>query len=155
MTCGSSECAGVCCGQFRKLVVVKGWNTYCIGVVMYDPSAWGNGGPAAQHKWHNTTAGFPASLLVSLPEFSNLHQWLVSFSGVIEGKGGITRELLDHVGGGLGLMPPPFHWSPLSWTQVSGRPGRRGAPEEHIMAGLAAQVPRCGGPQISFLLLFY
>jgi hypothetical protein len=30
-------------------------------------------------------------LLVSLPEFSNLPQWLVSFSGAIKGKGGYNE----------------------------------------------------------------
>jgi hypothetical protein len=49
-------------------------------------------------------------------------------------------------------MPPPFHWGPLSWTQVLGRLGRQGALEEHVV-GLVAQVLRCGGPQISFTFL--
>jgi hypothetical protein len=65
------------------------------------------------------------------------------------------RELLDDMGGGLAPMTPPFHWGLLSWTPVSGRLGQKGAPEEHMVTGLAAQVPRCGGPQISFLLLFH
>jgi hypothetical protein len=84
--CDFSEYAGVCCHQFRRLVVVKGWYTYCMGLVVYDPSDWGNGGPGVWHRGHSTTAGVPVSLLVSLPEFSNLPQWLVSFSGAIEGK---------------------------------------------------------------------
>jgi hypothetical protein len=65
------------------------------------------------------------------------------------------RDLLDDMGGDLAPMSPPFSWGPLSLTQVSGRPGWRGAPEEHMVAGLSSQVPRCGGPQISFLLLFH
>jgi hypothetical protein len=134
---------------------VKGWYTYCMGPAAYDLSAWGNGGLGAWHRGHSTAARVPASLLVSLPEFGNLPQWLVSFSGAVEDKEGIMREPLDDVDRGLALMPPPFCWGPVSWTQVSGRPGQRGAPEEHMVAGLAAQVPRCGGPQISFLLLFH
>jgi hypothetical protein len=37
--CGSSECVGVCCHQFRRSVVVKGWYTYCVGPAVYDLSA--------------------------------------------------------------------------------------------------------------------
>jgi hypothetical protein len=124
-----------------------------MGLAAYDPSAWGNGSPGAWHRGHSTTARVPASLLVSLPEFGDLPQWLVSFSGAIEGKGGIARELLDDMGGRSALMPPPFRWGPLSWTQVSGTPGQRGTREEHMVAGLVAQVLSCGGSQIYFLLL--
>jgi hypothetical protein len=85
--CVSSKCAGVCCRQFRRLVVVKGWYTHCIGLAVYDQSDWGNGGPRAWRRGHSATAGFPVSLLVSLPEFGDLSQWLVSVSGSIEGKG--------------------------------------------------------------------
>jgi hypothetical protein len=76
-------------------------------------------------------------------------------TGPLKAKGGITREPLDDMGGGLVLMSPPFCWGPLNQTQVLGRPGRWGTLEEHMVEGLAAQVPRCGGPQISFLLLFH
>jgi hypothetical protein len=86
--CGSSEYAGVCCRQFRRSVVVKGWYKYCMGPAMYDPSAWGNGSSGAWHRGHSATAGAPAFLLVSLPEVGDLPQWLVSFSGAIKGKGG-------------------------------------------------------------------
>jgi hypothetical protein len=41
--CGSSDYAAVCCHPFRRLVVVKGWYTYCMGLATYDPSVWGNG----------------------------------------------------------------------------------------------------------------
>jgi hypothetical protein len=37
--------------------------------------------------------------------------------GPSKAKGSITREPLDDMGGGLALMPPPFCWGPLSWTQ--------------------------------------
>jgi hypothetical protein len=108
---------------FRRWVVVKGWYTYCMSPASYDPSAWGNGGPGAWHREHSATARGPNSLLGSLPEFSNLPQWLVSFSGPSKAKGGITRELLDDMGGGSAPMHCPFLWDPLSQTQVSGRPG--------------------------------
>jgi hypothetical protein len=75
--------------------------------------------------------------------------------GPSEAKGGITRELLDDMGEGLAPMPSPFHWGLLSWTQVLGKPGQRGTLEEHMVAGLEAQVPKCCEPQISFLLLFH
>jgi hypothetical protein len=87
IACGSSEYAGVCCHHFRRLVVVKVWYTYCMGLATYDPSAWGNGSPRAWHRGHSATVRVPASLLVCLPEFGNLPQWLVSFSGAIESKG--------------------------------------------------------------------
>jgi hypothetical protein len=32
------------------------------------------------------------------------------------------RELLGDMGGGLGLMFPPFHWSLLHWTEILWRP---------------------------------
>jgi hypothetical protein len=70
------------------------WYTYCIGLAMYDLFAWGNGGPGAWHRGHSTTAGVPASLFVSLPEFGNLPQWLVSFSGANEGKRGYNEGAL-------------------------------------------------------------
>jgi hypothetical protein len=70
---------------------VKGWYIYCMGLAVYDPSAWGNG-TRAWHRGHSTTAGVPASLLVSLPEFGDLPQWLVSFSGAIKGKWGGYNE---------------------------------------------------------------
>jgi hypothetical protein len=89
--CGSSDYAGVCCSQFRRSVLVKGWYTYCMGPAVYDPSAWGNGGPRAWCRGHSTTAWVPASLLVSLPEFGNLPKWLVSYSRAIEGKGGYNK----------------------------------------------------------------
>jgi hypothetical protein len=72
--CGSSEYAGVCCCQFRRSVVVKGWYTYCMGPATYDPSDWGNGGPGAWYSGNSASAGVPASLLVSFPEFSDLPQ---------------------------------------------------------------------------------
>jgi hypothetical protein len=95
---------------------VKDWYMYCMGPATNDLSAWGNGGPRAWHRGHRIAARVPASLLVSLPEFSDLPQWLVSFSGAIEGKGGIMREPLDDMGRDSALMPPSFHWGPLSWT---------------------------------------
>jgi hypothetical protein len=70
--CGSSEHAVVCCCQFRKLVVVKGWYTYCMGLAACDSSACSNGGPEAWCRGHSATSGVPASLLVSLPEFGDL-----------------------------------------------------------------------------------
>jgi hypothetical protein len=82
------EYAGVCCRQFRSLVVVKGWYMYCMGLVACDPSTWGNGSPGTWHRGHSVIAKVPASLLVSLPEFGDLPQWLVSFSEAINGKGG-------------------------------------------------------------------
>jgi hypothetical protein len=100
---------------------------------------------------HSTAARVSASLLVSLPEFSDLPQWLVFFSCAIKAKGGLKREPLDDMSGGSALMPPPFSWGPLSQIQVLGSPGQWGSPEEHMVAGKATQVPRCGGPQISFL----
>jgi hypothetical protein len=72
--CGSSEYAGVCCHQFRRSVVVKGWYTCCMGLSIYDPSAWGNGGPRVLSRGHSATAGVSASLLISFPEFSDLPQ---------------------------------------------------------------------------------
>jgi hypothetical protein len=63
------------------------------------------------------------------------------------------RDPLDDMGGGSSPMPPPFCWGPLSRTQVSGRLGHLGSLEGHMGAGLVAQVPRCGGPQISFPVL--
>jgi hypothetical protein len=92
---GSSKYAGVCCHQFRRSMVLKGWYTYCMGPAMYDPSAWGNGGPRAWRRGHSAAARFPASLLVSLPEVGNLPQWLVSFSGDIEGKGGYNEGPIE------------------------------------------------------------
>jgi hypothetical protein len=89
--CGSSEYAGVCCCQFRRWVVVKGWYTYCMGPATYDSSACGNGSPRAWSRGHSTTAGVPASLLVSLPVFGNLPYCLVCFSRVIKGKGGYNE----------------------------------------------------------------
>jgi hypothetical protein len=89
--CGSSECAGVCCRQFRRAVVVKGWYTYCVGPAVYDLSAWGNGGPGAWSRAHSAVLGVPTSLLVSLPEFGDLPQWLLSFSGAVEGKWGYNE----------------------------------------------------------------
>jgi hypothetical protein len=115
--CGPSEYAGGCCHQFRWLVVVKGWYTYCMCLASYDPSAWGNGGPGAWHREHRATAGVSATLLVSLPEFGDLPQWLISFSRA-KSKGGHNKGA---VGGGLAPMPSPFHWGPPSWTQVSRR----------------------------------
>jgi hypothetical protein len=90
---------------------VKGWYTYCMGPAAYDlfawgnggpgawrrspatrdPSAWANGGPGAWCRGHSATARVPASLLVSLLEFGNLPQWLISFSGAIESKGGYNE----------------------------------------------------------------
>jgi hypothetical protein len=64
------------------------------------------------------------------------------------------REPLDDMGRGSALMPSHFQWGPLSLTQILGRQGRRGAPQEHMVAGLTAQVLRSDGPEISFLLLF-
>jgi hypothetical protein len=46
---------------------VKGWYTYCMGLVTYDLSAWDNGGSGAWRRGHSATARVPASLLVSLP----------------------------------------------------------------------------------------
>jgi hypothetical protein len=43
--------------------------------------------------------------------------------GPSKAKGDIMRELLDDMGGDLVPMSPPFHWGPLSWTQVLGRLG--------------------------------
>jgi hypothetical protein len=54
--CGSSEYSGVCCCQFRRSVVVKGWYRYCMGRATYDPSAWGNGGSGAWFGWHSAAA---------------------------------------------------------------------------------------------------
>jgi hypothetical protein len=77
--------------QFRRLVVVKGCDTYCMGVATYDLPAWGNGGPRAWHRGHSVKARVPAFLLAKLPEFGNLPQWLISFSGSIKGKGGYNE----------------------------------------------------------------
>jgi hypothetical protein len=64
--CGSSEYAGVCCCQFRRLVVVKGWYMYCMGLATYDPSAWGNGSPGAWCRGIALQPGFlPPCLLAS------------------------------------------------------------------------------------------
>jgi hypothetical protein len=62
-----------------------------MGPATYDLSTWGNGGPRAWHRGHSATAGVPASLLVSLLEFGDLPQWLISFSRAIEGKGGYNE----------------------------------------------------------------
>jgi hypothetical protein len=63
-----------------------------MGQAAYDPSAWNNGSPRAWRRGHSTAAQVPASLLVSLPEFSDLPRWLVSFSGTIEGNKGVYNE---------------------------------------------------------------
>jgi hypothetical protein len=87
--CGYSEYAGVCCCQFRRSVVLKAWYTYFMSLAAYDPSVWGNGNPGAWHRGYSIAARVSASLLVSLSEFGNLPQWLVSFSRAIKGKGGV------------------------------------------------------------------
>jgi hypothetical protein len=72
-------------------------------------------------------------------------KWGYNEGGPSKAKGGIMRKLLDDMGRSSALMPPPFHWGPFSWTQVSGRPELQGTPEEYVVAGLVAQVLRCGG----------
>jgi hypothetical protein len=54
--------------------------------------------------------------LVTFPNGSSLPL------GPLEVKRGIMRELLGDMGGGLGLMFPPFHWSLLHWTEILWRP---------------------------------
>jgi hypothetical protein len=95
----------------------------------------------------------PPCLLASQSLVTFLNGVYIS-PGPSKAKGGLTREPFDDMGGGLALMPPPFRWGPLSQTQVLERLRWRGTPEEHRVVGLAAQVLRHGGPQISFLLLF-
>jgi hypothetical protein len=70
---------------------VKGGYMYCMGLATNDPSAWGNGGSRAWLRGHSAAARVPASLLVSLPDFGNLPQWLISFSGFMKGKGRFNK----------------------------------------------------------------
>jgi hypothetical protein len=66
-------------------------------------------------------------LLVSFSEFGNLFNGLSLLLGSLEAKGGMMRELLDDMGRGPGPVFFPFYWSPLYWTQISGRPEWPGA----------------------------
>jgi hypothetical protein len=58
---------------------------------MTRPWPWGNGDSGAWQKLHSIAARVLVSLLVSLPEFGDLPQWLISFSGVIKDKGGYNE----------------------------------------------------------------
>jgi hypothetical protein len=63
------------------------------------------------------------------------------------------RELLGDMGGGPDPMFPPFHWGPLHWIQALGRLEWLGTLEGHMVADVKTPILKCGGPQISFLLL--
>jgi hypothetical protein len=144
----------VCSHQFRRSVVVKSWYTCCMGLTTYDPSAWGNCGPGAWHGGITPQLGFlPPCLLASQSSVTFPNGFYLSLRRS-KAKRGYNEGAVGGHGRGFGSNASSFHWGPLSQTQVSGRPGWWGAPAEHMVVGLVTQVLKCGGPQISFLLLF-